>query len=903
MELEHFLLFASENEEERAQANQEFNESIEDPDFIQALFGYIESAASNETLLKLVLLATKRVIIRQWSQDNTFWDYDAQVAIFQRIVELSLALPPALRDVLQDCFLRMVTESDYNIIELIAPLCEELASKTEAHDIYTILRIFQDWASKCFYQPLTDEQKEQYEGPIEELNTAIVQAFITVTQTISQDLNVPYALKILRTITKSISYFSRKSVAMFSDESIDGIIEVMIQALQLESKEAEVVKLKRSIVNLFIQLSKSFLGEIPENDEEEEAEKTESEEVRSAYAVHYKDEILPSLVEAVTFVLSHDDDNTLLARTLFLLSILLFHAIITTEEVNEEFITGVLMPAARLTQENLEEIESNPTGYFGWNLAYSSSVITRRRACANIVKALVKKYEVLDELYDLLLAPTVDPIDFEGRIYLMTAFIKFTLSKYGPMIESEVVDALCEEAAKTDTQQPFVIASLLMLMRYTLPYSDPDKGAQLAAHCILNSDNAAVIIAASKLLRYSVEESETAPEITESVPDVLRKLLSVSSEILSVPVRNSVLSVMKVGGESSIPLAKEVIGEMLQFCDEEPVVNSETGKVEEDTSTISASITSVASILGALKEHQEVLVEIAAEVLPRIAQYFTTRPQTLVYDEILYLLSVIFTNLEAPVDFAYGISAQFLEIIANDEILLSHTEQISCTFCPLIVKPGDGAEAERVAFNDQCILACTNMIHYCDEHPESTSSDKAYALLMASCLIQWCGEPGLIFTQNAIEGIVSADEPILFSAAIHVITAAFMCNAEDTMSKLNPSVIEHIATSINAKNLPTYKEFKLGFALQLMLCRAGRKPSYRGAVELLNKLAQLKTEDEIETDDPAFNSSQASLILPFELPIYSLDEFQLFNEVTNETGLYNALSSGNKKIVKKYFQM
>ena len=926
MEFERFAAFSSTNQEELLAVNQEFEEAIQNPEFIEALFSYIEPASSNPTSLKIILFAIKRMILRKWTQDTVFWEFEAQTQIFNHLLQLILQLPVEYRDLIQDCFARMVTDSDYGIIELIPQIVEDLGQRTDLSEIYCELQILQRWAQKCYFQPLTDEQKAQYEASIEELNASIVQAFIPISQAISEDLNQSFALKILRSIAKALSFFSRKSAAMFTDESFDSLLELFIEALKIESQDINVFKLKRTITNLFIQLTNSFLGEIEDDDEEggEPPEafdavpvgatpaaqpKTEQEQVRGQYGVHYRDDILPSLVEAINFIIEHDTDDTLLAQTFYLLSLLLFHSIITTEEVNEEFISNVLLPAARLNQENIRDSVLNPTAYVGWNMQYTTNIITRRRACANIVKALVKKYSLLDELYDLLLAPTVDPIDFEGRIYLMAGFLKFTNSNQGAMIEPDVIDMLAE-AMKLDTQPPYIIASILMLMRYALPSMDPELGVRLAFQCILNSDSAIVLIIAAKLLTFCTEDPVEIPDVQEQIPNVLRKLLDCSTEINAPSLRRAVFSTLKLGGEQSLTLLHEVIVQMLAFCDEEPQVNSETGKLVEDTSALIASITSVAAMMNAAKEPVEVFVQTAMEiVLPKITQYFTTHPQTNLYDEILYLLSIIFINLPGPIDAAYTMASQILQIIIQDEALISHTEQISVTFCPLIIKQGDGAEAERTAFNDVCFQACANMLQYCDAHEESTANDRAYALLMAGCLIQTCGDPALVFVQAAKEGIVAADEneAVLFSASVLVLAAAYACNLEETNSKLDPESIEHIATSINTNVLPTYKEFKLGFVLELFLCRAGRKGSYRAAVELLPALANLKAEDELESQlTPAQqqqNLEQLSLILPFDLPIYSIDEFQLFDQLTNETGLYNALAAKQKKTVKKYFQM
>jgi hypothetical protein len=295
-------------------------------------------------------------------------------------------------------------------------------------------------------------------------------------------------------------------------------------------------------------------------------------------------------------------------------------------------------------------------------------------------------------------------------------------------------------------------------------------------------------------------------------------------------------------------------------------------------------------------------------------KYLSNYPKTILYDEFLYLSSTIFTYLdEIPNDF-FNIAADLVSIISEDEVMLSHVEQVAVTFGPLIIKSQFAETQSRDIFMERCFPLCQNLFDYCNSHEESTSKDRAYALLVAGCLIQEGGESALMFLQQAIEGVLSIQDsdPLLYSASILVIAASFICSFDQTSSSLSPNFINHLSSTINKKNLPTYKEYKLGFILQLVLAKANRKESYRAAVEMLETLLNFKADDELDKEYEKLRSTQSkrenesieepSLVIPFNMPIYDFDEFKFFCEVTDQTGFFNSLPTGLKKLVKKHFK-
>ena len=101
---------------------------------------------------------------------------------------------------------------------------------------------------------------------------------------------------------------------------------------------------------------------------------SETDAIKAQYSVHYRNDIIPSLLEAVNFVIRNHSDDTLLAHTLYPLGIFVYNVVLTTEVSNEDFINNVLISTARLNDKNVENNVINPILYIGWNMQHTANV-------------------------------------------------------------------------------------------------------------------------------------------------------------------------------------------------------------------------------------------------------------------------------------------------------------------------------------------------------------------------------------------------------------------------------------------------------------------------------------------------------------------------------------------------
>jgi len=888
--------YVGNDEEKRINSFHIIQEYMENPLYVMELIRMVnELGQKDSTVFQLAFLECIR---RKWSSDSTFWDENTQSFVIESLLELLFTDNFQDKSHVIESFRFIILSSDYYIIETIKRISDILDSKTHSFkEIANILKIVCFWSKKFAHSDLSIEEQETLLQPIEDLNSTFVKQFCGIADMAASNVSDNDAICCLAYVAKSVSYLSKRSVSILTEDSFPKLIQFFVPILVIECDNEVLVPLKRYSAKLLNGLCSSFLPNSSVCMDDPDG-------IRKEFSQLFQKEVVPVLLSTTIQCLSMENDEYLMGRLLYLFFQFLHNDLCTEDIVNVDFINNILIPASRLSPNDIYESQTNPEQFIAFNLHYSiKSNITYRTSCAMILKTLVKKFNVLDDLYDLLLAPTVDPVDFEGRIYLMTKFIKETTTQYGPMIEPEVVDALILVTEKVDQKPPFVIASLLNFMRSVLPFLDPAKGVNLSSHCILASKDPIVLITGSKLLSSSIRELEEPIQIDFS--GLVKKILELSSHMPSHSLNSAIQGLIKIGGEEVYPLIKYTIDEILHFTDKVFTEEDFASQSEIFANAFSA----IADIATALSANQESLQELALQILPRVSMFFQNNPHNSVFSEMFYLVTIFNTKLFQTVNEQYETCTNLINFIIEDSVLTSLVSQVSIMICPLIVNNSSGSGSIKNVFLTKCMDLYNHFVNYCLSSKESDISDKAHTLLIASSLIQAIGEPALVYVPHAVESLLSdkgKDIAVLFSASVMTITSAFVCDYHQTQSMLDDSVMSYLLADIKEKNLPTYKELRLGFILLLFLVKCGKKSAYRASVNLLPALIKLKEEDDLVSEDDldiSHELSMASLIIPFDLPIDSFDEFAFFGEITDQTGLFNALTAKEKRIVKQYFQM
>lgn len=896
MEISIFQQFYSDNQENVNNAKMTVLKAMENPGYIQTLFQFLQSpeSQSNPAIERMIQITILDMIRRFWndfSESQTeihYWDPQQQNEIAKFLLELLFSTPFEKRGNLIECFRIIIFGSFPANIDFAYQLIQLFDSHTESfQDITTILYISTFWAQACGKREYPEELNEKFE----EIAIEMIKRF----SQFSLQVPAPASFQILRYVSKCISQFIKKLGSPFTCETFDPILSALATSLTIPTEEnQDIYLLKRSVYRLFRQLcSKLFPLVHTEN----------PQDIRVMYSKHFVEHIAPRLLEVLVQSISHESDSYLLSSIMYLFYLFLRYNIGNQLFLTMEFITNVLIPIARLTPADIEESETNPIQFIDFDLSYDISHETRttRTTTAALFGEILKNEQYLDDLYDYLLAPTVDQIDFEGRIFLMTKYIKATMTKYGPMITDNVVDPLAEQTKNVGAHPPFLSASLLMFMTSVLPYLDSELGCNIAAHCIINSDNPLVICTASNLLRTSIIECDQ--RVSLPIQQLIPKLLELSSVVRYDYLTKAVEAMIQIGGSDIYPFVKDILQNMLQLC-----LNS---LAANDSKDCQSTLYSMFEIVNAIPDDAPLLSEISEIILPGCIGLFQQFPDNTVYDDIFLLISAFNTKLDNITPTMVTAFMHVLEIVKTDEVFLHAMKSIAFLMCPIIANQGFKENSPMIA------ATVANLMHFHQFCLKEEDKDLfAYEILIIATLIQSIGESGFPFIPHIAAAFQQVNDPsatCLFSACLFAFSSAAIVNPQKAFESFPQEIIQSILPNINMSTLQTYKELKMGFIFLLKAVQMGVEQAYVAAVQLLPALCERKKEHEMDLEEKMTTASALianeeeevaafpPLIIPFVLPSDGIDEFGLFHELTQQSQLFSKLTPEQQQIVNQIY--
>lgn len=900
MELKFFAQFFSKNPDEATNAMNLVLEATKDPSYIQLLFQFLQSPESqaNLEIERAIHLTILQIIRSYWnsfndqsesSNENIYWNQEQQAQVTNQLFNILFSIPYSRRINIVECFRHIIMKpfpNNYNIIETFIQLFDAHSSSIE--DITTLSNITFFWTKACNITVIPNEIIER----IELLSLEIINRFTTI----SLQAEAPQSFLLLRFVSKCLKNLIKKRDSPLKCQNLDNFLSVLIKSLTITAENQDsnnLYLLKRSILSFFISLCTTFF---PKD--------SSISEIHSQYSLHYKQNIAPVLLQSLIQCISNERDQYILSSIIYLFDLFLHFDVGDRLFLNTEFITHLIIPVARLTPQDIEESETNPLQYLEFNLTYENSpgIRTTRTTTASLIGEILKDDRYIDDLYDFLLAPTVNQIDFEGRIFLMTKFLKATNSNMGPMIDEGIVNVLVEQTKNVTSLPPFLITSLLMFMSSVLPFMDPEIGCQLASQCILQSDSQIVNCAASELLRASIVECEQRVQLP--ITEIIPKLLNLASMVKYENISKCVEALIQIGGKAITPYIKDTVTGLLALC-------NQSLADEEMSKDVSSSLYSLFEIINSIPDDAPILVELSEVVLPACVQFFTNYPNNNCFDDIFLLISDFNTKIDNVTDTMIQTYIQTIQIIRKDiDVFVSSMKSIAYIMCPIIANPGFKGNSTMIASTVDILMhLLKSSIEYGDKDV------LAYVILIIATLIQSIQESGFAFIPhicNALSNVDDKSATCLFSACVFALASALIVNAEKSLSMIPKEVIEFILPRISQATCQTYKELKMGFIFLLKASQFGFVDSYVLAVNILQPLCERKIENNMDLEDKMNTAEDLihryeddaefpPLIIPFNLPSDQVDEYHLFGEISQAPGMFQKLSAEQQAIVNQIF--
>ena len=887
MQLDVFLSVINTDNELRSQGEKVIFEAMTDPAFVFFMLNGTQSeqCKSNPTLFKLVASGCVNMIRNHWVSDVPFWSDAQKAEITRLLLEIIFRSEPELRPFLVEAFHVILIGSFPGFaVDVVGKLVEALTkSLGNVNDMVSVLQILVFWAQACESCVIPEEAVEQ----IERLNAAVTQILVGIA---GMDHGAR-SFEIVELVAQLIRGFTRKLNAAFACAGFHTVLEFCVKALTVPTEGDVVRKCKTEVLELFVVLCRELLS-IGDGDG-----------VREKFGCAFRTSIGPQVLSVVVAAVPIEKDQHVLAYLLYLLYLFCFHKVGNFDFLNQEFITNVLIPLAKLTPEDIEESTINPLQFLCFNFSYdcSDDVITTRTTLASILGVLVKDESLLDPLYDFLLKPTRDRIEFESRIFLMTKYIKATLTNLGPMIEPSVVEAIGGKLKEKQIMTPWVATSILMFLSATLPYMDPELGCKWAAECITENTSEIVLCAASDLLRTSIVECDAAVVLPVHV--IIPKLLQLASVVAFPGLTTAIEAVIQISGPEIYPYLIDTMKELFNLC--------HASLSESSSQSCSHILYSMFEIVNAIPDDAPILAELTELCLPHCVELFTRYPENNAFDDIFLFISAFNSKIDNVTDTMYDCLNRVLDIVAADvEALMNSMQNIAFMMCPIILSPGFPAHAHLVG---KCfeittkLMQCTTDLGDVDLH--------AYTIMIAGTLILVTGNQGFPFMEPVCHAIVSVKDNtgvILFSACVYAITCSLLAEntkLEETFAALPGEVIQLLIAKISGATLQTYKELRMGFIALLLFTQCGNKDAYITAVNCLESLYEKKLENDLP---PQQKMAQAidretgaaefpPLVIPFALRrIDTIDPFAMFADITKRFNLLSTLPPDRQQFVREW---
>jgi hypothetical protein len=883
MELATFLHLLSPDDAVRSTAAALLAEACEDPAFLFFLLSSLADSAvqSDSRLVDLLELAALHMVKTHWPPHTAFWSEEQHGEISNAILPLIFSISGDHRSHLVECYRHIVVISFPESIDLAETILRLLGESPQGSpDRTSLLQIATFWAEACAVGSIPDEIAER----IEHINGAFIELFVRIS---SEDNGVD-GFAVLQLIAKAVRLFLKKLNGSLLCEHFDRLLSNFLTVLRLDSGDAAQRKLKVSVLKLYVCLCRTFFN--PQGN---------SLEIHIQYSEHFVSDVAPAILEHALANLQTERDQFILGYLLYVIFFFVANEVADLGFVTPAFVTEVVIPIGRLQLPEIVEMEINPLQFLAFNFSYdcSEKVITTRSVSAAIIGGLAKRPEFADVLYDFLLEPTEKQLDFEGRVFLTTAYINSTMSPRGPIVDDQVVQMLLAEAAQVTARPAWVIVSLIMFMTAVLPFFDPEAGCLLAADCILGTDDICILCAASQLLRRSIVESDTRIEM--DIVAIVPKLLELRTIVQYEYLVTAVEALIQMGGEDAYPFLAPTLDGMLSLCGSSENCHSLLYRMFE--------------IVNAIPDDAPVLIELADSVIPKCLQMFQNFEGFSEFEELFLLLSGFNSKIDHPTETMFSAVAELLPLILEDDARLVPMQNIAYMICPIILSP---RFQEREDLCGAVFEAAHRFLEFTSDEKDSDSH--AYSILICSTFIQTLGAQGFVFLPailESLEGISSGSDIILFSACVFGLASALFapeCDSAETFSQLPGDVVTFVIERISDDTLRTYEELRMGMLVLLKFVENGAVNAHAAAKRILLPLIDRKDERAM-TLDAKMRSAEAvekggeaefpPLVVPFAVRRFdAIDEVALFAHVTAAAGMVQALDPDQLRAIAELLE-
>lgn len=872
MEIQDFLNISSQDPEIAQATGVKLTEQCQNPEFLSFLVNTLQSeeVASNEILLRNILIAFKRFATLNWKAFITALSDDTSK---EAIIKLLFSLPINHRDILQDSFVQAALQSEDEFIPVFESICGIIDSNMPLPDVYTVL-------SMCS-QFISSAKSGTFEQQFIIILQPIIEASIAL---ISSDQYAFLILSAAATIHKV--FILRKTISL--DESFLACLSHYTESLALPGDADNQIKMKESILELLVALI-NFVYEGTDKTEEED----EIDEQRREIIQSFNTDIMPQVFDVVCATTNHKQSRKMIDSIITIFYQLVLYNICPEQLVCNEVFTNFIIPAAHLTTQDFNDFNTNPNVYIEQCFTDDNDgELSARVAASKFTYQAAKKYIAHYDPIEVLFNISDNHFDLEARIYLMCSYAKAFI--VDPEIFEQIFDLLTTEI------EPFVVATILRFISIIQPAEDPMAASTPASHFILNSQSEVVCHAAVYLLDAIFNEFGDKPEEFKEFVEIpysdVFPVITNLSDTLNLPMEVNVLSkLFRLGGEEVIGAAGVLINQMINHW---RTLAAEENY--ENEMTMEADIQGIASIVDSIPTETGLVHQFQGELLNSLTENINQYPHAAgiqahvkvaalisvklagVSAELVNFLSVLMTKMNELGAISYEIDDYFglllgTVILNKDSGLLSNGDFINAVgqIIERVLAPIQNGEESD--FNSAAIISPVLVVAACGCY--SGIPNFFNFIDMALNILQFPNLP-------------NKDKKQITWASFYLFSGALMADAQAALPKLMP--LTHLLCNLfgTQHRDVCYRDLKCGFVTLTFLAKENAPGAFDAAgsrsSEIFDRFAD-EPEAPIQSvgakNDFYANLRLDAIIPALEFPINQVQEFVLYQSVSDSMPL------------------
>lgn len=913
------------DEETRNNAIKVIQEAQNDPSFVNFLLNIMQSpdVQKDKVIFEKVLIV---LVDTARNHSSNFIDATDSAEVKQKLIELLFSIPQVFRPHIEECLISLAPSAPVEFSGIFQTIFETVNPESSIDDIYTAISFANKWTSNSKTAPFFQQNFIEIIFPYLQACTAEKEMTEVKANTISELAELAETL-----ISKGNIIFN---------SSFDSAIQILCHLItqQLETKSG--LKMKSSIFKLLFQIIYSVYERwkaIPDLNE---------------WRQGFIENIVPGIFQSSLQASQQKMDQNLVHNLFHLFYIFITFGINYEQILTPEFFKEFLIPAARLSSDDINDYSLNPLQYITFCCEHEDVGFFSPRICASqFLKVVMTQYQsFIDPLPLILQQEEPNPedqlslLDFEARLYLLE---RYTITAYtNETVEGEENEEKeCHAELPPDVfetyfnlltqEQPLYIVSALLRF-VTIPMSKGDNAVvaiSVAEHFIINSVDPIVQTMAVRLMNscftsFGDDKLEQLNGIIEiNTPELFPALLNLSSSLHIPEPAILIQKIFKIGPSDYTSIVEELVHHLFTLWRENETAingsneeNEDAGDEEvegniDETNQLFVSSTlleSLTTVLESLPYDSPIIQSLSVQVIQQLAQDITDFPDNKSISDQIRVAAVFSRKLSTPNEDLISFISLIIQMSLDPPTIV---DSFVLLICPLMFN--DHFDFCKLEFQEYLINFCQSLLKF-EGDPEYDSISQS--LVLASCMIQSKGEDFFPFVTSASQFLLTVGEskksieslkkkPIMIFGVVYVLASALFKDAEKAQVLLIAEIIELISEVAPTCCLKAaYREIKMTVTVLTWFAKFGHQKSFNAAASLFKPLLDMKEMDESLklTKDNLMDRANlhreqelVSLSPLLQLPFDDFDELKFFMDFSSENGLIGSLPDEIGELLSK----